>query len=193
VRFHLATSLRAIHPYAVELADGRTLAADLVVLGVGVRPRTALAEKAGLAVADGIIVDSLLRTSAPGIWAAGDIARYPEPRLGATVRIEHWVLAQRHGQAVARDMLGLGVPFHDVPFFWSQHYDVTLAYVGHANSDAAIEVSGSLSKREATVSYRHAGRVVALVTIGRDRQSLAFEAALERNDSSEVDVVLQRV
>jgi NADPH-dependent 2,4-dienoyl-CoA reductase/sulfur reductase-like enzyme/nitrite reductase/ring-hydroxylating ferredoxin subunit len=191
VRFHLTTSLRAIHAHAVELEDGRMLPADLVVLGVGVRPRTALAEKAGLAVADGIIVDSLLRTSAPGVWAAGDVARYPEPRLGATVRIEHWVLAQRHGQAVARDMLGLGVPFHDVPFFWSQHYDVTLAYVGHANSDAAIEVAGSLAQREVTVSYRHAGRVVALVTIGRDRQSLAFEAALERNDSSEVDVLLQ--
>ena len=128
--------MRAIHPYAVELDDGRTLAADLVVLGVGVRPRTALAEKAGLKVADGIIVDSFLRTSAPGIWAAGDVARYPELRLGTTVRIEHWVVAERHGQAVARDMLGLGAPFHDVPFFWSQHYDVTLSYVGHASSEA---------------------------------------------------------
>jgi NADPH-dependent 2,4-dienoyl-CoA reductase/sulfur reductase-like enzyme len=191
VRFHLATSLRAIHAHAVELEDGRMLAADLVVLGVGVRPRTALAEKAGLAVADGIIVDSLLRTSAPDIWAAGDVARYPEPRLGAPVRIEHWVLAQRHGQAVARDMLGLGVPFNDVPFFWSQHYDVTLAYVGHASSDAAIEVAGSLSKREATVSYRHGGRVVALVTIGRDRQSLAIEAALERDDEAAVDALVR--
>ena len=182
VRFHLATSLRAIHPHAVELDNGRMLAADLVVLGVGVRPRTALAENAGLAVADGIIVDTLLRTSAPDIWAAGDVARYPEPRLGTSVRIEHWVVAQRQGQAVARDMLGLGVPFHEVPFFWSQHYDVTLAYVGHANSDAVIEVAGSLPKRDATVIYRHAGRVVAVVTIGRDRQSLAIEAALERND-----------
>jgi NADPH-dependent 2,4-dienoyl-CoA reductase/sulfur reductase-like enzyme len=191
VRFHLATSLRAIHPYAVELHDGRTLAADFVVLGVGVRPRTALAEKAGLAVADGIIVDSLLRTSAPDIWAAGDVARYPEPRLGTTVRIEHWVLAERHGQAVARDMLGLAAPFHDVPFFWSQHYDVTLAYVGHANSDADIEVTGSLAKRAATVTYRQAGHVVAVVTIGRDRQSLEIEAALERNDLAAVDALVQ--
>jgi NADPH-dependent 2,4-dienoyl-CoA reductase/sulfur reductase-like enzyme/nitrite reductase/ring-hydroxylating ferredoxin subunit len=191
VHFHLATSLRAIHPYAVELDDGRTLAADLVVFGVGVRPRTTLAEKAGLAVADGIIVDSLLRTSAPGIWAAGDVARYPEPRLGTTVRIEHWVLAERHGQAVARDMLGLGAPFHDVPFFWSQHYDVTLAYVGHANSGADIDVTGSLAKRDAMVTYRQAGRVDAVVTIGRDGQSLEIEAALERNDRSAVDALLQ--
>jgi NADPH-dependent 2,4-dienoyl-CoA reductase/sulfur reductase-like enzyme/nitrite reductase/ring-hydroxylating ferredoxin subunit len=187
VRFHLGTTLRAIHPDAVELHDGRTLAADLVVLGVGVRPRTALAENAGLEVADGIVVDSSLRTSAPGVWAAGDVARYPEVRLQTTVRIEHWVVAERHGQAVARDMLGLGAPFHDVPFFWSQHYDVTLSYVGHANSDADIEVRGDLPKREATVIYRHAGRVTAVVTIGRDRQSLAIEAALERNDAAAVE------
>jgi apoptosis-inducing factor 3 len=171
--------------------DGRMLAADLVVLGVGVRPRTALAEKAGLKVAEGIVVDSFLRTSAPGVWAAGDVARYPEARLGATVRIEHWVLAQRHGQAVARDMLGLGAPFRDVPFFWSQHYDVTLAYVGHANTETAIELTGSLGSREATVVYRHAGRVVAVVTIGRDRRSLAIEAALEQDDASAVEALLR--
>jgi apoptosis-inducing factor 3 len=191
VRFHLDATLRAIHPYGVELHDGRTLAADLVVLGVGVRPRTALAEKAGLVVADGILVDSSLRTSAPGIWAAGDVARYPEFRLSSTVRIEHWVLAERHGQAVARDMLGLGAPFRDVPFFWSQHYDVTLSYVGHANSNADIEVVGSLPKRDATVTYRNAGRVMAVVTIGRDRQSLAIEAALERNDDPAVDAIVR--
>jgi apoptosis-inducing factor 3 len=191
VRFHLATSLRAIHSNAVELEDGRTLAADLVVLGVGVRPRTALAEKAGLNVADGIIVDSFLRTSSPGIWAAGDIARYPEPRLETSVRIEHWVVAERQGQAVARDMLGLGAPFNDVPFFWSQHYNVTLAYVGHANTEAAIEVAGSLAKHDAAVIYRNAGHVTAVVTIGRDRQSLAIEAAFERNDRAAVDALLR--
>lgn len=191
VRFHLAASCRAIHPKGVELEDGRLLAADLVVLGVGVRPRTVIAEKAGIEVADGIIVDSFLRTNAPGVWAAGDVARYPEPHLGKSVRIEHWVLAQRHGQAVARDMLGLAAPFNDVPFFWSQHYDVTLAYVGHANSDSVIEVMGSLPKHDATVVYRNSGRAVAVVTIGRDRQSLAIEAAFERNDHSAVDALLR--
>lgn len=190
VRFHLATSPRAIRPEGVELEDGRTLAADLVVLGVGVRPRTGLAEKAGLRVADGIVVDGFLRTSAPGIWAAGDCARYPEPRLGKPVRIEHWVVAERQGQAVARDMLGLGAPFQDVPFFWSQHYDVTLAYVGHADSWDAIEVAGSLAERDAAVAYRHAGRALAVVTVGRDRQSLAIEAALERGDDAEVETLL---
>jgi NADPH-dependent 2,4-dienoyl-CoA reductase/sulfur reductase-like enzyme len=191
VRFNLSASPRAIHPHAVELDDGRMLAADFVVLGVGVRPRVGLAEKAGLSVADGIVVDSFLRASAPGIWAAGDAARYPELRLRSAVRIEHWVLAQRHGQAVARDMLGLGTPFRDVPFFWSQHYDVTLAYVGHASAENDIEVVGSLPDRNATVVYRRAGRTLAVVTLGRDRQSLAIEAALEREDNAAVEALLR--
>jgi NADPH-dependent 2,4-dienoyl-CoA reductase/sulfur reductase-like enzyme/nitrite reductase/ring-hydroxylating ferredoxin subunit len=193
VRFHFATSPRAIRADGVELEDGRTLAADVVVLGVGVRPRTALAEKAGLRVADGIVVDAFLRTSAPGIWAAGDCARYPEPRLGKPVRIEHWVVAERQGQAVARDMLGLCAPFQDVPFFWSQHYDVTLAYVGHADSWDAVELTGSLAERDAAVVYRHAGRALAVVTVGRDRQSLAIEAALERGDDAEVEILLHQL
>jgi len=191
VRFHFMTKPRASTPQGVVLEDGRTLPADLIVLGVGVRPRTDLAEKAGLRVDKGIVVDTFLRTSAPGIWAAGDCARYPEPRLGTLVRIEHWVVAQRQGQAVARDILGLGAPFEDVPFFWSQHYDVTLAYVGHADSWDTIEVIGSLAKRDATVIYRRAGRVLAAVTVGRDRQSLAIEAALEREEFRELESLLR--
>jgi NADPH-dependent 2,4-dienoyl-CoA reductase/sulfur reductase-like enzyme len=191
VRFHLDASPRGISPQGVELADGRTLPSDLVVLGVGVRPRTELAEKAGLRVDNGVVVDSFLRTSAPGIWAAGDLARYPEPRLGTMVRIEHWVVAQRQGQAVAQDMVGLGAPFRDVPFFWSQHYDVTLAYVGHADSWDAVEVAGSLATHDATVIYRRAGRALAVVTVGRDRQSLAIEAALEVGDDAKVESLLR--
>src|SRR6185437_13670292 len=190
VRFHLTAQPRALGPQSVELEDGRVLPADLVVLGVGVRPRTDLAEKAGLRVQNGIVVDAFLRTSAPGIWAAGDSARYPEPRLGTSVRIEHWVVAERQGQAVARDMLGLGTPFHDVPFFWSQHYDVTLAYIGHAESWDTVQVIGSLAKRDAAVVYRRAGRALAVVTVGRDHQSLALEAAFERGDDAEVESLL---
>ncbi len=191
VKFHLGATLKAILPHSVELADGRTLGADLVVLGVGVRPRTALAEKARLEVDNGIVVDASLRTSAPGIWAAGDVARYPEARLGTRVRIEHWVVAERQGQAVAADMLGLGKPFDDVPFFWSQHYDVTLNYVGHAGKGASIEVTGDLRERDATTIYRQDGRVTAVATVGRDRQSLAVEAALLRNDTAAVDELLR--
>ena len=162
------------------------------MLGVGVKPRTGLAQAAGLAVDNGIIVDSRLRTSAPGVWAAGDIARYPETRLGTRVRIEHWAAAQRQGQAAAADMLGLAGPFNDVPFFWSQHYEVTLCYVGRANGDAQIEVIGSLEQRDATVVYRVGGKVVAALTVGRDRECLAIEAALERQDAHALEEILRR-
>ncbi len=192
VVFHPGATLKSIHPKNVELDDGRSLAADVVVLGIGVRPRTGLAEKARLEVDNGIVVDSSLRTSAPGIWAAGDVARYPEPRLGTKVRIEHWVVAQRQGQAVAADMLGLGKPFDEVPFFWSQHYDVTFNYVGHAGKNATIELVGHLEQRDATAIFRDTGqRVTAVVTVGRDRQSLDVEAALQRYDDAAVEELLR--
>jgi len=163
-----------------------------VVLGVGVKPRVDLATRAGLAVDDGIVVDAHLRASAKDVWAAGDVARYPDPRLGKRIRVEHWQAAERQGQHAAADMLGLGGAFNDVPFFWSQHYDVTLSYVGHAGGDAQIEVIGNLEKRDATVIYRSGGRVAAVLTVGRDRQSLEAEAALERNDPAALDALLTK-
>ena len=192
VRFHLEANPRAIRAREVELEDGRRLAGELVVLGVGVKPRTDLAQRAGLAVDNGVVVDSRLRTSAADVWAAGDIAHYPESRLGTRVRVEHWAAAQRQGQAAAADMLGLAGPFNDVPFFWSQHYDVTLAYLGRADSDAQIEVIGKLEKRDATVTYRHAGKVVAVLNVGRDRESLAIEAALECQNADALEKILRK-
>ena len=191
VRFHLSASPRAIRPDRVELDSGEVVAADLVVMGVGVRPRTALAEAAGLSVQDGVVVDALMQTSAAGVFAAGDIARYPEARLGELVRIEHWVVAERQGQAAARAMLGLGRPFRDVPFFWSVHYDVTLSYVGHARQWDEVEVRGELAARDAAVVFRRSGNPLAVVTVGRDRLSLEVEAALERDDQAGVDALLR--
>jgi NADPH-dependent 2,4-dienoyl-CoA reductase/sulfur reductase-like enzyme/nitrite reductase/ring-hydroxylating ferredoxin subunit len=190
VRFHPSTSPRAIRPGQVELDNGEVVAADLVVMGVGVRPRTALAEAAGLRVQDGVVVDAVMQTSAPGVFAAGDIARYPEVRLGELARIEHWVVAERQGQAAARAMLGVGRPFSDVPFFWSAHYDVTLSYVGHARQWDAIEVRGDLATRDAAVVFRRSGVPLAVVTVGRDRLSLEVEAALERHDPAGVERLL---
>jgi NADPH-dependent 2,4-dienoyl-CoA reductase/sulfur reductase-like enzyme/nitrite reductase/ring-hydroxylating ferredoxin subunit len=192
VRFHLGAELRAIHEREVEIAGGR-LPADLVVMGVGVKPRTELAARAGLAVDNGIVVDSRLRASVPDVWVAGDVANYPEARLGSRIRVEHWQAAERQGQAAARDMLGLGAPFNDVPFFWSQHYDVTLSYIGHANANASIEVLGDLERRDATVIYRHSGTVAAVLTVGRDLQSLQFEAALESRDAAAVDALVAKL
>jgi len=190
VRFHLDAKLKAIHEREVELEGGR-LPADLVVMGVGVKPRVDLARRAGLEVDEGVIVDAHLRASAPDTWAAGDIARYPDPRLGTRIRVEHWQAAERQGQYVAADMLGLARPFNDVPFFWSQHYDVTLSYIGHAGDDADIQVVGSLDEQDASVVYRTAGKVAAVLTVGRDRQNLEVEAALERRDLAAVESLLR--
>jgi apoptosis-inducing factor 3 len=183
VVFHLGQKPAAIGPAAVTLETGGTLAADLVVMGVGVRPATSLAEAAGLPVDRGISVDPFLRTADPAIWAAGDAARVPAPG-GGTIRIEHWVVAQRQGRTAARNMLGAREPFRAVPFFWSAHYDVTIAYVGHAESWDAEEVDGSLDARDARVAYLKGGRTLAVATVGRDRESLLVELGMENASPS---------
>lgn len=182
VEFHLGEQLRAIREDRVDLGNGRSLEAELVVLGVGVQPRTELAEAAGLRVENGIVVDEWLRAGAPDVYAAGDVARYPDPISGELARIEHWAVAERQGQAVARAMLGIGGPYRDVPFFWSQHYDVRICYVGHASSWDSIEIQGDFERQDAAAVYRRGGKALALATLGRDRMSLAAEAALEEGD-----------
>jgi NADPH-dependent 2,4-dienoyl-CoA reductase/sulfur reductase-like enzyme len=180
VVFHLGQTARGIERHEVVLQSGERLAADFIVAGVGVRPAVALATQAGLAVDHGIVVDRHLETSAKGIFAIGDVARWPDPRGGGNVRIEHWVLAQRQGQAVARTIAGERAPFVDVPFFWSQHYDVAINYVGHAAQWDQVEVDGSLERRDCTARYRRGGQVLAVATISRDRQSMEAELAMER-------------
>ncbi len=189
VRFHLGRKPAAISADAVTLDDGSTVPAELVVLGVGVRPNVALAEAAGLKVDRGVVVDALLRTSAPGVFAAGDIARFPHGEGSA--RIEHWAVAQRQGQVVARNMLGAGEPFRAVPFFWSQHYDVPINYCGVGEGWDSVQVTGSLEKRDCLVAYRKAGRVVAVASIYRDRDSLLAEDALSRGDQPALEKLLR--
>ncbi len=191
VQFFLNATPRAIREDRIELADGRSVEAELVVLGVGVSPRTSLAEAAGIAVHNGIIVNEELRTSAEDVFGAGDVARYPEPVSIEGARIEHWVVAERQGQAVARSMLGIGGPFRDAPFFWSQHYDVTISYVGHASSWDRCEVRGEFDKRDICAIYRRDARVIAVATIGRDRLSLRVEAALEQGDTAALEALLR--
>lgn len=190
VHFHLGTTPKSIRADAVELANGETVAADVVVMGVGVKPRVGLAESAGLEVSNGVVVDAQLRTSAAGVWAAGDIARYPDPRAGEHVRVEHWVVAERQGQHAARAMLGATAAYRDVPFFWSAHYDVQISYVGTAPSYDTVAVFGSLEANDAAVAYRREGKTLAVATLNRDQLSLRIEAAMRRGDLAGVDELL---
>ena len=180
VIFHLGDTVSAIDARQVTLTGGGSVAADLVVAGVGVRPRLALAEKAGLAIDRGVSVDAYLETSAPGIFAAGDIARWPDPHSGMAIRVEHWVVAQRQGQTAARNMLGHREKFEAVPFFWSQHYDVPINYVGHAENWDQIAIVGNVAGRDCTLRYKLKGRVLAVASIYRDAESLMAEVRMER-------------
>lgn len=170
--FHMGTSIASIEAGKVTLADGTQLSADLVVLGVGVRPRLALAEAAGLKVERGVVVDACLETSHPGIYAAGDIASWPGGADGQPIRVEHWVVAERQGQVAAENMLGARRPYRDVPFFWSVHHDLTIRCVGHAPTWDELQVDGRIEARDCMVSYRQGGRTLAVATIGRDAQAL---------------------
>jgi NADPH-dependent 2,4-dienoyl-CoA reductase/sulfur reductase-like enzyme len=180
VVFHLGRAAKAIDGRQVTLDDGTALAADLIVVGIGVRPRLDLAARAGLALDRGILVDERLETSVPGIFAAGDVARWPATRGRETLRIEHWVVAERQGQVAARNMLGRGERFAAVPFFWSQHYDVAINYVGHAASWDRVDIDGDIAARDATVRYRRGEQTLAVATIFRDHDSLDAETAMER-------------
>jgi apoptosis-inducing factor 3 len=188
VIFHLGTTVQHLDDRHVTLADGTTFDVDLAVAGVGVRPNVALAEQAGLAIDRGVLVDEFLQTSAPGIYAAGDIARWPDPHTGQKIRVEHWAVAQRQGQVAALNMLGRRQRYDAVPFFWSQHYDVAIQYAGHAEQWDTTQIDGSPDARDCTVRYLAGGRVVAVVTIGRDLDSLRAEKALEASAPARPDI-----
>ena len=182
VVFHLGQKPRELADDAVVLESGERLAAAFVVAGVGVRPNVELAEQAGLTLDRGIVVDEFLETSARGIYAAGDVARYPDARTGERIRVEHWVAAERQAQTAARNMLGRHERFDAVPFFWSAHYDVIISYVGHAEQWDKIEIDGSLATRDCALRYRAGGKILAVATVGRDRDSLRAEFEMELLD-----------
>jgi len=180
VTFHLEDTASAIDGKQVRLKSGAVLDADLVIVGIGVRPRTQLAEAAGLTMDRGVVVDSYLETSAPGIFAAGDIARWPDPHSGESIRVEHWVVAERQGQVAALNMLGQRRKFTAVPFFWSQHYDIPINYVGHAETWDKIVVHGEIAAHDCLLEYKLKGKTLAVASIFRDADSLKAAAAMEQ-------------
>ena len=184
VVFHLGASVARVDGSRVSLSDGSGIEADFVVLGVGVRPSIKLAEQAGLAIDRGVVVDEYLETSAKDVFAAGDIARWPDPHTGDRIRVEHWVVAERQGQVAALNLLGRRQRFDAMPFFWSQHYDLTINYVGHAESWDATEIEGSISSRDCAVTYKRGGRILAVATLSRDLESLKAERDLESTPAS---------
>jgi NADPH-dependent 2,4-dienoyl-CoA reductase/sulfur reductase-like enzyme len=186
VGFRLGRNVVSLSDSAVRLDDGSTIDADLIVAGIGVTPDLELARAAGINVDDGILVDEYLQTSAGNVYACGDAAAWPDAG-GAPMRVEHWVIAGRQGQTAARNILGRRERFTAVPFFWSAHFDITIGLIGNARSWDDIEIDGSLAGNDATIVYRKAGDIVAVATIGRDRVSLAAEAAMERGDRAALE------
>jgi apoptosis-inducing factor 3 len=179
VKFYLGRKPAAIEHHHVQLDDGTILDCDLVVVGIGVRPNVALAEKAGIATDNGVLVNEFLETSVTGVFAAGDIARWPDPRAGR-IRVEHWVVAEREGQTAARNILGTRQPFVAPPFFWSNHFDLHIRYVGHGGGEDRAIVSGDLKAKDASVIFRDGDKLTAVASLGRDFENLRAELALER-------------
>jgi NADPH-dependent 2,4-dienoyl-CoA reductase/sulfur reductase-like enzyme/nitrite reductase/ring-hydroxylating ferredoxin subunit len=180
VAFRLGRKVLAYEDGRVTLDGGEALGADFIIAGTGVKPRVALAQGAGLAVDNGVIVDDRLRTSAGHVYAVGDLARYPDPRSGALIRVEHWVHAERQGQHAARMILGDDRPYEDPPFFWSAHYDTSIRYVGHAQDFDPPRIDGDLKAQDAAIRFSQGGVTHALATVGRDIAALKADVGFER-------------
>ena len=181
VKFHLGRTPAVIQDRQVQLDDGTILDCDLVVVGIGVRPNTSLAETAGIATDNGVLVNEFLETNVSGIFAAGDIARWPDPRAGR-IRVEHWVVAERQGQTAARNILGAREQFVAPPFFWSNHFDLAIRYVGHGSRNDRAVVSGDLKAKDASVIFCVGDKVTAVASVGHDLENLKAEVALERGE-----------
>ncbi|MGZ4212940.1 MAG: NAD(P)/FAD-dependent oxidoreductase [Actinomycetota bacterium] len=153
--------------------------ADVVVVGVGIAPNVELAQDAGLEVKNGIVVDELCRTSAPDVFAAGDIANHPNPYMGEHIRVEHWQNAQNQGAAAARAMLGGTEPFAEVPWFWSDQYDLNLQMAGHPLRWDELVFRGDVDARKFSAFYLDHGKLVAAVGFNKGKDVRGARALIE--------------
>jgi NADPH-dependent 2,4-dienoyl-CoA reductase/sulfur reductase-like enzyme/nitrite reductase/ring-hydroxylating ferredoxin subunit len=179
VRFHLGCVASRFDSGSITIASGERISADFVVVGIGVQPRTTLARSAGAAIDNGVIVDPSMQTTVPGIYAAGDIACYPDPISGERLRIELWVHAERQGQVAAANMLGVRKAFDSAHFFWSEQFGAAFRYVGHASDWDQILVDGDLDSGSFAIRYFCDGMYHATASVGRDRDNLEDEIQLE--------------
>jgi NADPH-dependent 2,4-dienoyl-CoA reductase/sulfur reductase-like enzyme len=192
VHFHLGHTIKEIRRHSVLLDDDQVVECDFVIVGAGIKPNTALAAQAGCAVDHGVLVNENLETSVPGIYAAGDIAKWPDPRAQRSIRVEHWEVAERQGQVAALNMIGEKVKFQDVPFFWTQHFDQTLNYIGYSDRFDRMDVLGDISKKDFVVIYYEEDRVAAFLSVNRDKESLLVEEALAYLDPHKAhDIVME--
>jgi NADPH-dependent 2,4-dienoyl-CoA reductase/sulfur reductase-like enzyme/nitrite reductase/ring-hydroxylating ferredoxin subunit len=175
---------------AVVLDDGEALPADLVVVGLGVKPATDILRGVLLNADGSVSTDRRLQVT-EGLYAAGDVARFPDWRTGEAIRIEHWRLAEQHGRVAAHNMAGRQVEFAGIPFFWSEQFDLFLQYVGHAESWDELIVHGDLAGRNFLGFYVTSNRVMAAAGLQRDRQ-LAAMAELMRLDQAPAPEELRR-
>jgi apoptosis-inducing factor 3 len=180
VNFHLRETAVSIEQNKVALASGNILEGDLFIAAIGALPRIELAARTGIVIDRGVVVNACLETSASGVFAAGDIARWPDPYTGRSIRVDHWVVAERQGRTAALNMMGHREKFTAVPFFWSQHYDVPINYVGHAENWDEIAVDGDVASRDCALRFKRDGRTQAIASIFRDHESLQAELCMER-------------
>jgi 3-phenylpropionate/trans-cinnamate dioxygenase ferredoxin reductase subunit len=171
------------------LTSAGPIDADFVVVGVGIMPNVECAQDAGLEVSNGIVVDELCRTSAEGVYAAGDVTNHPNPIMGERIRVEHWQNAQNQGMAAARSMLGGTEPFREVPWFWSDQYDINLQMAGHPLHWNKLVYRGDVEARAFSAFYLNDNKLVAAVAFNKGKDVRGARALIEAGISPPADVL----
>ncbi len=191
VALHCGVAVDAIEGNArverLRLSDGTTVDADVVVIGIGVYPETRWLESSGLTLDDGVVCDATCATGAPGVVAAGDVARFPNQLFGETMRVEHWTNASDQGMAAAQRLLdgdGNAQPYAPVPFVWSDQYDVNIQYIGHARAEDEVRVvRGTVAERKFIALYGRNGRFRAALGFNMPRDLVAYRRLLKQQAS----------